>query len=241
MKSPGNLTTPFLSVKDENQTNSRGEKSVTTWRLWRERTSDCHLKLVDPKDVPALKKQPARVAQLVGGDAPPMPPVNPTAYAQARPWLLYMARFGKRQMGLADPDQTIATLQQMQPTFRADIAAMNGPNDELLLGKAWHGVHYLLTGTAWDESTMLGKAIMGGSEVGEDLGIVKQVAAALDAVKDIDLRRRFKPKRMEDLEIYPNGGWDDAAQAWLEKSFHGLREFYRNAAKKDAAVLIWLD
>lgn len=104
-----------------------------------------------------------------------------------------MARFGKRQMGLADPDQTIATLQQMQPTFRADIA----------------GVHYLLTGTAWDESTMLGKAIMGGSEVGEDLGygparllpasVVKRVAAALDAVNDADLRRRFKPKRMEDL------------------------------------------
>ena len=47
---------------------------------------------------------------------------------------------------------------------------MNGKGDELEVDKAWHGLHFLLTGSAWEGSFSWIPVVAGGSEVGDNLG-----------------------------------------------------------------------
>src|SRR6476661_4451319 len=39
------------------------------------------------------------------------------------------------------------------------------PEPDLDINKAWHGIHFLLTGSAWDIQPGAGEAILGGDEV----------------------------------------------------------------------------
>ncbi|MER7284053.1 DUF1877 family protein [Dactylosporangium sp. NPDC000244] len=41
------------------------------------------------------------------------------------------------------------------------------PDPELDLDKSWHGIHFLLTGTAWEVGDGAGAAVLGGGEIGE--------------------------------------------------------------------------
>ena len=43
-----------------------------------------------------------------------------------------------------------------------------GKRRSLSLDKAWHGVHFLLAGTVEPDGALLGQAVLGGTEVGED-------------------------------------------------------------------------
>ena len=42
--------------------------------------------------------------------------------------------------------------------------------DFLPVEKAWHGLHFVLTGTAWGTVAPLGLAVLGGEECGQDTG-----------------------------------------------------------------------
>ena len=117
------------------------------------------------------------------------------------------------------------------------------------LDKAWHGVHYLLTGTAWEAGDPLAAAVLGGREVGDDDGygpprlleadLVRTVADALAAVDDADLRARFDPAEMQRLDIYPQV-WDEDGilDDYLMPNVDELRRFYAGAAAAGAAVLL---
>jgi hypothetical protein len=82
------------------------------------------------------------------------------------------------------------------------------------LDKAWHGIHFLLTGTAWEGDPPLNFLLVGGRDV-EDFenahtftaAETGDIAAALARVDDAELRRRFAPEEMMRLEIYPEI-WD---------------------------------
>jgi hypothetical protein len=82
------------------------------------------------------------------------------------------------------------------------------------LDKAWHGIHFLLTGTAWKGDPPLNFLLVGGRRV-EDFETAhtftaaetQGIAAALARVDDAELRRRFAPEEMMRLEIYPEI-WD---------------------------------
>lgn len=86
------------------------------------------------------------------------------------------------------------------------------------LDKAWHGVHYLLTGTAWEGEPPLNFVVEGGADLDYDgpwnssprlftPAQTREIAAALARVSDDELRRRFNPAEMMQLEIYPEI-WD---------------------------------
>lgn len=124
------------------------------------------------------------------------------------------------------------------------------PEPELDLGKAWHGLHYLLTGTAWDTDGGAGAAILGGDEVGEEGGYgpprlldserVRAVAASLDGLDVETLRARFDPAAMAAADIYP-AIWADPALDFdlgFAPHFAALREFYGSAAANGQAVLL---
>jgi hypothetical protein len=123
------------------------------------------------------------------------------------------------------------------------------PDPELDLGKSWHAIHYLLTGTAWEIGDGAGAAILGGEEIGEDGGYgparvldpasVRVVAAELDAMDVETLRARFDPDAMAAAQIYPDI-WAGGAVEFngLAVHFAELRRFYRTAAENGLAVLL---
>ena len=115
---------------------------------------------------------------------------------------------------LKDPEQLEAFLEDEEDFGDAAGAAFL----ELDLDEAWHGIHFLLTGTAVEGQAPLDFLERGGREVGEvDLGYgparcfdaagVRAIAQALAPVDDAALRARFDPERMRMLEIYPDI-WD---------------------------------
>ncbi|MEU5908782.1 YfbM family protein [Micromonospora sp. NPDC047467] len=137
---------------------------------------------------------------------------------------------------LADPEK-VGTLFQ------------GGP-DELDLDKAWHGLHYLLTGDTYEIRGDVGPAILGGDPIGPDLGmgparlltsdVVRAVAAALGTLDEATLRDRYDPAALSDAEIYPHI-WDDGDDEfdnYLLPHFTALRDFYRTAAERGEAVLL---
>lgn len=119
------------------------------------------------------------------------------------------------------------------------------------LDKAWHGIHYLLNGTAWDVTSIAGQAILGGKEFGIDMGYgpprvlssedVKKVANALSALTPLQLSARYDPRLMEKEEIYPAIVWQREgtdALKWLLDDYAELSKFYQHAAEKNQAIII---
>jgi hypothetical protein len=123
----------------------------------------------------------------------------------------------------------------------------------LELGKAWHGVHFLLTGDPDGGEAPLALAIFGGVELGPDLGYgplrvlepeeVRDVSAALAALPAEALRARFSPEQFEAAEIYPFGIWaDEGADAftWLADAYNAMQAHYRQAAANGHAMLLMI-
>lgn len=134
------------------------------------------------------------------------------------------------------------------PTFYPrDFSRPTGPH--LDLDKMWHGLHYILTGTAWDGEPPLSLAILGGTEIGEDTGYgppryltpteVRAVTAALSNVPHDVFLARFDPMAMNQAEIY-SGGWEQCAPEGLIDWLARLASFYHQAATAGLAVLICL-
>jgi hypothetical protein len=100
----------------------------------------------------------------------------------------------------------------------AGLELADGEGDLGDLDKSWHGIHYLLTGTADEGGAPLDFLVAGGVDVGdEDVGYgppraftseeTRAIAAALAAISDDELRSRFAPEAMMKAEIYPEI-WD---------------------------------
>jgi hypothetical protein len=126
--------------------------------------------------------------------------------------------------------------------------------EDLDLDKAWHGLHYILTGTAWGGDTPLNSLLLGGEQIGDeeehDVGygparvlMPTQVAAfaqALDAVTSVEVSKRFNPSEMEKLDIYPNV-WDrkdETLEEWMRESMVELKNFLKRANAQQQAVII---
>ena len=129
-------------------------------------------------------------------------------------------------------------------------AAANG--NELDVDKAWHGLHFLLTGTAWGGSFPLSFIVAGGEEVGDDLGYgpargltsadVRTVDAALQPLAPDKLGQRFDAERMTELQIYPDGWSHDpeGEREYLLDFYADLRAFVHRTAEQGHALLVYL-
>ena len=145
------------------------------------------------------------------------PPLVWSAVAPDDPEAVARARGAPKRPGL------LARLfgARVEPTAPPAVAGLvlgEGEGDVGDLDKAWHGIHYLLTGTAWEGDPPLNFLVTGGREVGdEDVGYgpartftpaeTREIAGALAALSDEQLRARFAPQEMMRLEIYPEI-WD---------------------------------
>jgi hypothetical protein len=142
-----------------------------------------------------------------------------------------------------------------QPESIHDFLA-DEPSGTHLVGdvdKAWHGIHFLLTGTAWEGSGPAAFLVTGGREVGdEDVGYgparafgsaeTKAVSAALDELPAEALRTKFDVKRMTELDIYPTIIWErdgDKALDYLIDHYEGLRQMLRSAAADGLGMIVY--
>jgi hypothetical protein len=139
-------------------------------------------------------------------------------------------------------------LQQKLVQRRQPAAAQR---ETLDLEKAWHGVHYLLAGSAEPGPTLRSQAVLGGVELGEDpegfsgygparyfrAAQVRAISEELSRPEvETDAAARFDPAQMTQLEIYP--GWSgDQDKDWLLDAFRRLRDFYASAAADGRAVV----
>jgi DNA primase large subunit len=124
------------------------------------------------------------------------------------------------------------------------------------LNKAWEGIHYLLTGESFMESTgkptILGRAFFSFQilDKGKALGFdsphflnakqVKETSDELQNLTEEEVRRRLNPKEMMEKEIFPEVWEDPEAIDYIVDTFEELREFYVVAAELDQAVLTLL-
>lgn len=123
--------------------------------------------------------------------------------------------------------------------------------EELNIAKAWHGVHFLLCGSGAIGAPPLGDAVLGGIEIGPDLGYgparyleparVKAVSVALQALGLEEFERRYDAAALEANEVYPRG-WSDETdrRRWLCDAYSDLRSFYHAAASGGFGVLLYL-
>lgn len=126
------------------------------------------------------------------------------------------------------------------------------PGRHMDLDKAWHAIHFTLNGKAWEGEEPLSLAVLGGEEVGEDLGygparylIPEQVNAVSTALSDITpeiFGGQFNHAVLAAAGIYPEI-WEDEGAGSLEyvlPFYDALRTFYRSAAERGDAILSYL-
>lgn len=126
------------------------------------------------------------------------------------------------------------------------------PKNHLYLDKAWHGIHFTLNGQAWGGEEPLFNAILGGTEIGEDIGYgpanyltpeqVRSLASALKAIPPELFWSRINRSALAAAKIYPNI-WERDSDAidYIHSYYDDLYLFYYEAAQRGDAVLIYIN
>lgn len=157
---------------------------------------------------------------------------------------------------LADPDQVLHYAERVE----SGRLPKEAQGEDLNLDKAWHGLHYLLTGTAWEGAEPAGYLLVGGQQVGDEqehdvfgYGPARilspaQVAAfsahVSTALSTAAVHQRFNPAEMTRLDIYPEV-WDRADEAennleFLTDAAAELSGFLRRTAAAGLALIIYM-
>jgi hypothetical protein len=144
-------------------------------------------------------------------------------------------------------EQQIDTLRS-DPAQAFTLFSAGGP--AVHLDKAWHGIHYLLTGTAWEGDEPLNFLLHGGEPLGDEEGDelvprvfdaaeVHRLDAALAPLDADQLRRRYDPRAMKALDIYPDI-WDEKeALPFCLERFGALKDFVAEMAQEGRGMVIF--
>ena len=118
------------------------------------------------------------------------------------------------------------------------------------LGKGWHGVHFLLARTTGEPTPPPGDAVLGGTEVGQDLGhgplrimTAAEASRTAQALLQLDLAALGKNTSSTDLDnaqIYPGGWRTHESLQWLLDCTKDLVAYYQAAASRERGMLLFL-
>ncbi|UDF03970.1 YfbM family protein [Asticcacaulis sp. AND118] len=125
-------------------------------------------------------------------------------------------------------------------------------DDEFDADKAWHGLYFLLTGTA-DEGAAPVRYLLNAPSIGkEDVGYgpamaivasrTAELSAHLNALDRAAVLGRFDAKRMIALDIYPNI-WDDdegELKAYLGDAFDALKAYCQKCADHGLGMVSYI-
>lgn len=131
-------------------------------------------------------------------------------------------------------------------------ASLSQRTSSVHLEKAWHGLHYLLTGSASEGDLPLAFLLQGGEEIGEDDGYgpprlfsheqVRELDAALSPISDDELWNRFDPAQMSAEGVYPSC-WDEPEEELRKEYlfyFHEIKKIVQKANTDGHALLVML-
>lgn len=126
-------------------------------------------------------------------------------------------------------------------------------NDILDVDKSWHAIHFTLTGTPNGGDAPLANVVFGvtpisdedvgyGPALGTNAETVKTIANALNKITEIQFKEKFDAYALANAEIYPQI-WDegDDAMDYVATYFSELRDFYREAAEDDLAIITFIN
>lgn len=187
---------------------------------------------VDSSTIEAVLTDPPLVWKVIAPD-------DEEAYESSRP---DHRSFLSRMLGRPKAQRPVA------PKIPAPSATTD-------LDKAWHGIHYLLTGTAWDGEPPLNFLVHGGREIGSiDVGYgparamtADEVCCVYDSLLPLsaeELRARFDPQEMMRIDIYPQI-WDrdpteDDTLGYCLEFYSELKGFLGSAAAANHGVILYL-
>lgn len=117
------------------------------------------------------------------------------------------------------------------------------------LDKCWHELHFLLTGSIAPDGTILGDAVLGGEELGPDLGYGRARLVSPDRAKflfqalgdlDFDGLCQKLDKSSPGIDAVYAGEGLRGDLRYLERPFRILVDAYRTAASRESAILCYL-
>lgn len=159
------------------------------------------------------------------------------------------AEFSSGQGG----EQLLKMMQERRERAMAMTSTARKDSPRLSLDKGWHGVHYLLCGKPEPDDSLISKAVLGGTSLGDDdegfsgygparfftAAEVAQLSEALSRPElESEASARFDSSRMNGLKIYPGFRPQDLDS--LMDSMRQLRKFYAEAALRRNAIVTCL-
>jgi uncharacterized protein DUF1877 len=154
-----------------------------------------------------------------------------------------LVELGKDQIDklLVDPENVFDYLDELEE---------NEEVGGVYLDKAWHGIHFLLTGSVWEGAEPLCYLVKGGEEIGAEDNWVRLLrpnqiadwANALSTISADDLRKRYEPVAMARADIYPRI-WDRVNEElgnleYLLAYYQTLRSFLEETKKENKWAII---
>ncbi|QOR68132.1 YfbM family protein [Cytobacillus suaedae] len=152
---------------------------------------------------------------------------------------------------------TLLNLIKAEPDHIEELVLDSDEVQETALDidKSWHGIYFLLSGEPDLEkpiTSLVGEAILGGTEVGEDFGYgpmryheptdVQNLYHELQKVSLTDLSNRFDIKKFSENNIYPMyRKWSLEDKDYLLENYEFLVAFYKKAAEEKEAILVVIE
>jgi hypothetical protein len=136
------------------------------------------------------------------------------------------------------------------------LAAVLAPADRIDLDKAWHTLHFLFCGKAWEGGFPEGFLVSCGTAIGNvDVGYgparsytheqVHQIALFLDGLQKETLRAKLIPEQLVEEDIYPNfgssGPLSDDDWEYISGAFESARAFIRDTDAKGMGLLVFIN
>jgi hypothetical protein len=215
-----------------------------------------YLRRITAEELRKVQQKPTSIRKLLRGPYDMKAMIRDQLHGKSSPQRVAMEAAYARALAIhaeikllgAVPGTSPQENQQkvLQPLREA--GAFGEDPDVLNLQKSWHTLHYLLTGSAFPADSPVGRAILGGQEIGPDLGYgpgriltpdqVQEVAVSLSQVAKEDLAQRFVLSSMTAAKIYACRDSEDLelAQQYLPQ----LQLFYTEAASEGRAMLLYI-
>jgi len=213
----------------------------------------CYLAALSPGQIAVFRDQPGLASDFAKTSATDLLGTRLEAgFAHLPPELRQQYEQAKRDLMANNPalSQQFAQQEAARP-----LLAKLGPFEPLLdLGKAWHILHYLMTGHL-DAAAAPGNALLSGVPLGQDLGYgpprlhdPDETRAFRDFLVPLDADRlvaRMDFPQLVQLGVYPLSGIPDAAdaQSWRDEvrgAFQGLKSYVDRTAERGGGLLTWL-
>jgi len=122
------------------------------------------------------------------------------------------------------------------------------------IDKSWEGILFLLTGQKLETlDHPMGRVLFSGQSIDDNLDLgygpgqyltpeqVKVLNAELSKITAGEITKRFDPKRMTELEIYPDIWDEEGVLDYLLDYFHQVQAAYAAAAASDEAMIVFLN